>query len=255
MTATEHESADVTRSRVIAAAPPDWLREATMMGSVVCALFVVVPLLMAAFVALSQLQPADPGKPADAEVIAAHGGGRHTVRYLDERGVPRQTEVTSRVDLPLGARTVVRYQPGNGEQTYASEGGDSVPTYLFLVGVSAASALYILHLWREVRRREEHYARLRRGGTSIQPEALRSAQVPWGKFTRWTLVATWVDHNGRRHETLSGPYNESPGPVDTAGVRVLVDTHDPTRSVLAPETLPPLHGFPRRKRGARDDQP
>jgi len=163
------------------------------------------------------------------------------VRFVDSKGVERIADTTgplNGVQAAVGDRIVILYQPGS--PTYATHDDPSrnwIPTALF-AAFACLPLLPIPFMWRQVRRQEQRYARLRQFGYQRSVDSVRTQRVRLGKFYRWAVIATWSDRLGREQHTLAGPFSYDPAPLDPAALKVLADPQAPEQSVLAPETLP-----------------
>jgi hypothetical protein len=110
----------------------------------------------------------------------------------------------------------------------------AIPTALLLLGAAVVRP-WLLHA-RQARR----FARLRGEAAQLPANGIRFLQVPGRGTPWWAAIVDWQDARGERRETVAGPFDYDPGTVDPATIRVFVDPRDPARSIVVPETLPPL---------------
>lgn len=247
MTSNEAEPRHISRDELLAASPPDYLDHSVQLSTFCLIGFAAIALLAGSLMLLSDWQQNRYALRATGEVIEVHSRSSYTLRYVDDRNVTHTAAGhlfnltgVSRNGLRPGERLPVLYQRGKESQvSIENTSGDIAATIVWL-GVGVLPLIYVPLLRRRLRRHRERYARLQRTGVAASVESVRTQPVAWGKFMRWALVATWRDPAGRPHETLGGPFHYDPMPVDASALRVLADTADPARSVIDPETLPPL---------------
>lgn len=233
----------INRSSVFAALPPERMRSEHTLAACFLVGFSVLVFLLAGGFLLSDWQWRQTALRAEAEVLEIVGTKtpRARVRFIDADGVEHNAEASgpfNGIRATVGERITVLYQ--RGSTAYVSHDDPQrhwIGPALF-AGFACLPLLPLPFMQRQVRRQEQRYARLRQLGLKRAVDAARTERVPWGKFTRWTIVATWRDSLGRSHQTLTGPYTYDPAPVDSAQLIVLSDSQAPEQSVIAPETLP-----------------
>ena len=245
----------INRGTLSAAQPPERMRSDHSLATFVLVAFAVLVQLFNGGFALMDWQWRRHALAAEGEVLEIVGEQSPIarVRYVDAKGVERIADTTgpfNGVQAEVGDRIAILYHAGS--PAYASHDDptrDWMGTAMF-AGVGALLLLPIPFMWRQVRRQEQRYARLRALGYKRSVDSVRTEQVPWGKFRRWALVATWRDSLGRTRQTLAGPYSYDPAPVDAASLVILVDPQAPDQSAVAPETLPKF-SYPGPTRAAR----
>jgi len=257
MTNRDADPPYIGREALLSASPPDYLDQTVLMTTVCLIGFSVLALLGGSLMLLGTWQQERDALRATGEIVEVRSRSNYTVRYADDRNVTHTADahlfnVTNvpKSGLGVGQRLPVLYRHGSEDRVSLDNGTGDLLVTIFWAGIGVAPLIYLPFLRRRLRRHKERYARLQRAGVATAVESVRTQRVAWGKFTRWALVATWRDPAGRPHETIGGPFQYDPMPLDAATVRVLADTADPAQSVIDPKTLPPLERAMSRLRAA-----
>ena len=243
MSSLESAPIRINRSTLFAASPPERMRSDHTLATAALVAFSALILLITCGIALTDWQWRRTALRADADVLELRGSKtvRAVVRFVDAKGVEHTADATgpfNGIQAKVGQRISILYQPGSTSHvTHDDPNRNWIGVALF-AGFGCLPLLPIPFMWRQVRRQEQRYARLRQLGHKRPVDAVRTERVPWGKFTRWAVVATWHDSLGRSHETFAGPFSDDPAPLDPATLVVLADPQMPERSIIAPETLP-----------------
>jgi hypothetical protein len=241
----------ISRHTVHAANPPQRLRAENTLAGIVLAAFSGTGLMLLAAFVLIDWSARRSAMVADAEVLATAQGGVQ-VRYVDAQGVARESMLPIAKDATPpapGQRLRVLHHPHDPALVSDADRGPPWPGLIAFAALLCLPLAGIAFLRRQALRQERRYARLRLQGRRHPVEAVRVQRVPWGKWTRWTLVASWRDAAGVQHETFSGPYGYEPRAPDPATLQVIADGFAPDDSILDPDTLPPFS--PPRSRRSR----
>lgn len=250
MTPSPADDIEVTRASLQAAMPPAQMRREHTLAAIFLAAFGLIGIVAGGGFALMDWQWRRGALRADADVTALEGSGTVVaeVRYTDQDGTPRTARASApfgSIDALVGQRIPILYSPGQADWvTHDDPPWHWVGPALFTL-FGLAPMLFIPFMFRQLRRQEARYARLERHGARTPVERASTRAVPWGKFTRHAVIATWRDRQGRLRHTLAGPYTYDPAPLlDVRGLVVLEDRDDPAGSVIATSTLPPEHPRP-----------
>jgi len=243
MSTLEPAPIKINRNTLFAASPPECLRSEHTLATAVLAAFSALILMVTGGIALSDWQSRQSALRADAEVLELRGSKtvRAFVRFVDADGVERTADATgpfNDIQASVGQRIPILYWPGSTSSVRHDDPSRNWIGVVLFASFGCLPLLPIPFMWRQVRRQEQRYARLRQRGLKRPVDAVRIERVPWGKFSRWAVVATWRDSLGRPYQTLAGPFSSEPAPLDPATLVVLSDPHAPEQSVVAPETLP-----------------
>jgi len=255
MTNSEPTPIRITRDALFAASPPERMRSSHLLATVALLAFSALAWIITGAFTLMEWQQSRSAMHAEADVLEIIGSKtpRARVRFVDARGEEHIAEASgpfNGIRATVGQRIPILYWPESLSYVRHDDPGRNWLGPALFAGFACLPLLPIPFMWRQVRRQQQRYARLRQRGLKREVDAVRTESVRWGKFTRWAVVATWRDSFGRAHQTIAGPYTADPGPLDPAVLVVLADPDAAALSVIAPESLPPFDAWRASRRAA-----